>query len=103
MLAGRIHLRAERLAYQIAMRSIPGVIERVETILWHYGSRWGRVTKQGVRLELPGVTQSRLAQVAATSRPSVSAALQSLRRSGAVVFEPPHAWMLRAPADQSGL
>lgn len=83
-----------------AIRAQRHMEERMITLLWHMAERWGRMTPGGVRLELPGLTQSVLAEAAAASRQSVSKALTALKQLGLIAEESRSTWLLRVdPAE----
>lgn len=71
---------ARRLAELDALRAIvsqPRLEMRLVLLLWHLGSRWGRVEPGGIRLTLP-LTHRLIGQLVAAERPSVSHALARL-------------------------
>ena len=82
-LMDRLVLRARRLSYQIAVLARPRVDERLLLMLWHFADRWGRVTPDGVRLELP-LAHHQLAEIVGARRPSVTTALGGLEERGLV-------------------
>jgi CRP-like cAMP-binding protein len=102
--------RSRRLSLQSAINALPRIEERVEVTLWELAYRFGRVTPEGIVLELP-ISHSQLADIVAAQRPSVSTAVVRLEDHGRIVRtarrtlllqgEPPA--MLSALARQSGL
>jgi CRP/FNR family cyclic AMP-dependent transcriptional regulator len=69
-----------------ALRAIschPRLEVRLVLLLWHLGSRWGRVQPSGIRLTLP-LTHRLLGQLVGAERPSISHALRRLDRCGLV-------------------
>jgi len=66
-----------------AITSQPRLEIRLELLLWHLATRWGRVEPGGVRLSLP-LTHRLLGQLVAAERPSVSHALKRLSQAGLV-------------------
>ena len=82
----RLVLRARRLSFQLALAGISRIDERILIALWHFADRWGRVTPEGVLLRL-ALTQTQLAEVVRAARPTVSTAINELRRGGAVAYD----------------
>ncbi|HZE05981.1 MAG TPA: Crp/Fnr family transcriptional regulator [Solirubrobacteraceae bacterium] len=102
--------RARRLSLQSAINALPRIEERVELTLWELAYRFGRVTREGIVLDLP-ISHSQLADIVAAQRPSVSTAVVRLedqrqlsrtaRRTWLLRGSPPE--MLSSLARQSGL
>ena len=90
--------RNHELAWQSAIRNQTRVDHRVLQLLWHYADRWGRVTPDGVCLELP-LTHVSMAKLVGAHRPSVTSAIGVLERRG-LLHRPSHGtWVLaRTPA-----
>lgn len=106
----RLIIRSRRLSLQAAINAVSRVEERLELTLWELAYRFGRVTPEGIVLDLP-ITHSQLAQMLAAQRPSVSTAVGRLQTHGAVARLDRHRWLLRGEppgilsslARQSGL
>lgn len=102
--------RARRLSLQSAINALPRIEERVEVTLWELAYRFGRVTREGIVVDLP-ITHSQLADIVAAQRPSVSTAVVRLQDEGQISRTARHRWLLRgsppemlsALARQSGL
>ncbi|MGH2925749.1 MAG: helix-turn-helix domain-containing protein [Solirubrobacterales bacterium] len=77
----RAVLRSRRLATTVAIVQEPKIETRVHMLLWELAERWGRVGAEGVTLSLP-MTHALVADMAAASRPAVSAGISSLRKRG---------------------
>jgi CRP/FNR family transcriptional regulator, cyclic AMP receptor protein len=102
--------RSRRLSLQSAINALPRIEERVEVTLWSLAYRFGRVTPDGIVVELP-ISHSQLADIVAAQRPSVSTAVVRLEDHGRIVRtarrtlllrgEPPE--MLSSLTRQSGL
>jgi CRP/FNR family transcriptional regulator, cyclic AMP receptor protein len=90
----RLIIRSRRLSLQAAINAVSRVEERLELTLWELAYRFGRVTPDGVLLDLP-ITHSQLAEILAAQRPSVSTAVGRLQSHGAVVRLDRHHWLLR--------
>lgn len=98
-------IRQRRLLFQLTAMSMNSVEDRLLYQFWHLADRWGRVTPDGVRLTLP-LSHRDLADLSGARRPSVTAALTSLRRKGQVVPTTPRGqWLLHGepPADLDSL
>lgn len=89
----RVMLRAHWLAFHLAVCHLRGVDDRLVLVLWHFADRWGTVTLDGVRLELP-LTHKLLAAVVGARRPSVSVALARLTDQGLIRSLPRSRWLL---------
>jgi CRP-like cAMP-binding protein len=89
--------RNHELAWQSAIRNQTRVDHRVLQLLWHYADRWGRVTPDGVCLELP-LTHVTMAKLVGAHRPSVTSAIGVLERRG-LLHRPSHGtWVLTRTA-----
>jgi CRP-like cAMP-binding protein len=88
--------RGQASAVQLAICSRPRVEDRLMLLMWHLARRWGRVTPNGVRLELP-LTHAVLGKLVGAHRPSVTTALGSLADRGLVKREGEAGWVLREP------
>jgi hypothetical protein len=85
--------RSRWLAFQAALSQIRRAEPRVLLLLWHLADRWGRVTPHGVHLPLP-LTHALVARLVSMRRPTVSAAIAALARSGEVVRGADRTWLL---------
>jgi CRP-like cAMP-binding protein len=79
----RAATRTRDLNLQRAIAAQPRLEVRLALLLWHLASRWGRVERGGIRLQLP-LTHHLLGQLIGAERPSVSHALARLAHSGLV-------------------
>jgi len=98
--AGVVHrliVRTRRLSLQAAINSVSRIEERLELTLWELAYRFGRVTREGIVVDLP-LTHSQLADLVAAQRPSVSTAIGRLQAHGRVVRADRHRWLLRGEA-----
>lgn len=93
----RLVLRARRLSFQMAASSLPRTTERVLLMLWHFADRWGKVTPDGVLLQLP-ITHAAFASVVGTRRPSLTSAIGELREAGLLGTRGHGDWILQPPA-----
>jgi CRP/FNR family transcriptional regulator, cyclic AMP receptor protein len=92
----RLEERVERIATLKAIAQLVRIDGRVLGALWHLSERWGRMTSDGVVLEMP-LTHRMLADVIGARRPSVTTALGELQRQGRIVRRD-DGWLLRGPA-----
>jgi CRP/FNR family cyclic AMP-dependent transcriptional regulator len=70
---------------------------RLRALFLHLADRWGRMTPDGVVLEL-ALTHKVISQLTGLRRPSVSIALAELERSGEIVRLSKDAWCIRTDA-----
>ena len=74
----RLALRARGLDVLLALRQVRGIEHRILVLLWSLADRFGKVTAEGVRLEVP-LTHQLLADLVGARRPTVTTALSQLR------------------------
>ncbi|MGH2890670.1 MAG: Crp/Fnr family transcriptional regulator [Solirubrobacteraceae bacterium] len=74
--------------------SSPAVEERLALLFTLLAERWGRVTPQGIRLDLP-LTHTVLARMVGARRPTVSVALKTLETQGQLIRAADRGYMLR--------
>jgi hypothetical protein len=89
----RLIVRARRLSLQSAVNGLSRIEERLEVTLWELAYRFGRVTPDGITLDLP-LTHSQVAEMVAAQRPSVSTAFTRLQDHGRIVHAARHRWLL---------
>lgn len=92
-LMNRLVLRSRRMAFQLAVVSIPRTEDRLLLSLWQLADRFGRVTREGVHVPFP-LTHQNMADMISTRRPSVTNALVELSRDGRVVRRSDRTWLL---------
>lgn len=78
--------------------SAPLIEERLLLLFVLLAERWGRVTPDGVRIDLP-VTHELLAVLCGARRPSVTMALRALSDQGLVARDGAGRWILRRRLD----
>lgn len=90
----------ERMATQTARQSVhrtlsqlPRVEDRLHAVLWHLAERWGRVTPQGVVLQIR-LTHDLLGHLVGAKRPTVSLAVKQLEARGTIHRRTDGAWLL---------
>lgn len=81
--------------------SAPSIEERLLLLFAHYGERWGKVTPQGVRLDLP-LTHDLLASLSGAQRPTVTIALRSLTKQRLLTRVSRDRWLLVRDPDTNG-
>jgi CRP-like cAMP-binding protein len=95
--------RARSMAIQAAVNAHPTIEERLMLTLAHLGERMGRMTADGVLLELP-LSHRLLAQCVQALRPSVTAGLLRLREDGRLLQPRRGQWLItRAGLDDVAL
>ena len=84
---------ARRLATTAAISHLNSVERRILALLWHLAERWGRVTAEGVMVPL-ALSHRQLGELVGARRPTVSAAVASLRRQGTLLRRRDATWLL---------
>ncbi len=92
----RLMQRTHWLAFHLAVCGLRRVDDRLLTVLWHFADRWGKVTPDGVRVELR-LTHDVLAAVIGARRPSASTALKRLSDQGRLRPLKGSRWLLLGP------
>ncbi len=95
--ARRLMLRVHWLSFHLAVCHMRRVDDRLLLVLWHFADRWGRVTPEGIQIDLP-LTHSLLALVVGARRPSVTAAVGALSEAGRIESRPKSRWLLTGEA-----
>jgi CRP/FNR family transcriptional regulator, cyclic AMP receptor protein len=90
--------RARSLAFQRAIAQLPRVDDRMLVLLWSLAERWGRVSREGVRVPV-GLPHRTLATLVGARRPSVTTALTGLMRDG-LVERTDDGWLLHGDPDE---
>ena len=94
--------RAERSSIERAMLAVPSIELRIVLFLWHYATRWGRVTTDGLLVPIE-MTHEALGLLVGARRPTVTKAVSRLRARGALDQRANRTWLLRArDADELG-
>jgi CRP-like cAMP-binding protein len=81
------------LLAQALILSAPSIQERLLMLFDLYSERWGKVTPQGIRLDMP-LTHELLASLCGARRPTVTLALRSLANEGSLVRIAAGMWLL---------
>lgn len=89
----RVMQRSRRLATLQAIAQHHRLDDRLLLFFWELAERYGRVTANGVRLDIP-LTHDLISHLVGAHRPSVSTALGRLEEAGFVHREGRN-WLLR--------
>jgi CRP/FNR family transcriptional regulator, cyclic AMP receptor protein len=93
--------RSRWLSFQLAIAHVRRAESRVLMLFWHLADRWGRVTPDGVVVPLR-LTHATVARLVCMRRPTVSATLVRLVRTGELARAGDGTWRLTgAPPDLS--
>lgn len=92
-IARRIMQRLHWLAFHLAVCGLRRVDDRLLLVLWHFADRWGKVTRDGVVVDIP-LTHRLLAAAIGARRPSVSVAVGRLTEEGHLRGLPRSRWLL---------
>lgn len=82
-----------RASAHLAVLQMPRVEDRIVTVFSHFADRWGRVTPDGIVVDLP-LTHELIGQMVGGRRPTVTLALAGLAESGALARAPDGTWLL---------
>jgi CRP/FNR family cyclic AMP-dependent transcriptional regulator len=97
----RLAALGERLAVHLAICQLPRVEQRILALLWHLAERFGRMTTDGVVLDLR-LKHRLIGELVGAQRPTVSLALANLLEEGLVVRRAGGALLLD-PASRTAL
>lgn len=92
-LTRRVMVRSRRLGSMLAIAQHHRLEDRLRLCFWELADRYGRVCREGVRLEL-ALTHELIGHLVGAHRPSVSVALARLDRSGEI-RRTGDGWLLR--------
>jgi CRP-like cAMP-binding protein len=92
VLIERATRRARLLSVRLAILELRHVHLKVLLLLWHLADRWGRVTPEGVRLNLD-LTHELIASMVGAHRTSVTLALKKLTDEGRIT-KTDRGWLL---------
>jgi CRP/FNR family cyclic AMP-dependent transcriptional regulator len=85
--------RSRWLSFQLAIAHVRRAEPRVLMLFWHLADRWGRVTPTGTVVPLR-LTHSTIARLVCMRRPTVSATLMQLVRTGELARNGDGSWTL---------
>lgn len=80
-LLDRLVLKGRRLCFQMTAAGHPRGEDRVRLQLWQLAEQWGRVTSEGIVIDVP-VTHRLLAELTGSRRPTITSAIGRLRSEG---------------------
>jgi hypothetical protein len=89
----RTSVRAQGLAFHMALAGVRRAEPRMLMLLSHLADRWGRVTAEGVVLPLP-LTHELLGHLACLRRPTATVALHGLMKAGLLTRRANGMWVL---------
>ncbi|HEX8207191.1 MAG TPA: helix-turn-helix domain-containing protein [Solirubrobacteraceae bacterium] len=92
-LMSRTIRRSRDLAVLLAIAGMPRLDARLLAALWHLADRWGHVGTHGTLLPVR-LTHETLAGLVGAQRPSVTTALRTLERRGALKRDAGGGWLL---------
>jgi CRP/FNR family transcriptional regulator, cyclic AMP receptor protein len=88
--------RTQRLSVNLSISHLVRISDRLLLLFWHLAAHWGRVTRDGVLIDLP-LTHTQLALLVGSERPSVTTALGKLDRDGLIRRLENRCWLLAGP------
>jgi CRP/FNR family cyclic AMP-dependent transcriptional regulator len=89
--------RTSRMSVHQALLHLSPVETRLLVLFWHLAERWGRVTPDGITINLR-ISHELLGQLVGSRRASVTTALRRIDDSGLVVRRGDGTWLLRGSA-----
>jgi CRP/FNR family transcriptional regulator, cyclic AMP receptor protein len=95
-LTRRVMRRSRRVATLLAIVHHHRLDDRLRLFFWELADRYGRVTPEGVQVQMP-LTHDLISQLVGAHRPSVSTALSRLEQAGEISREG-HCWTLHGTA-----
>jgi CRP/FNR family transcriptional regulator, cyclic AMP receptor protein len=95
-LLGRTVGRSQALALHLAISHLRTIDSRLLALFWHLADRWGRVSRDGVRVPVK-LTHQSLARLVGAQRPSITTALSKLSARSALIRQPNGTWLLGEP------
>ena len=92
-LHGQIAEQAHRASMHLAMLHLPRADHRILALFAELGERFGRVTPDGIRIDLP-LSHELIGRLTASRRPTVTLALQDLSDQGLLTRLADNSWKL---------
>jgi CRP-like cAMP-binding protein len=90
-----------RASTHLAILQLPRVEDRVTRLFSQFADRWGRVTPEGLVVDLP-LTHELIGQIIGGRRPTVSLALAELAGAGVLARRDDGSWLLARTAAAAG-
>jgi len=91
--------RTQRLSVNLSISHMVRIADRLLLLFWHLSTHWGRVTPDGIVINLP-LTHAQLALMVGSERPSVTTALGRLGEEGLITRLPSRGWLLQGPVPE---
>ena len=98
----RLSEQVQRMSRHLAVLALPRVDDRLEALFHELADRCGRMTPEGILIELP-ITHGVLGELVGSRRPTVSLALAELAAAGRVVRHTDKRWLIAPEADAAEL
>jgi CRP/FNR family cyclic AMP-dependent transcriptional regulator len=92
-LMDRLLRRQRFMAMHLAVSQIPKLQTRLRVLFWYLADRWGRVTADGIVINLP-MTHELVAGLVGARRPGVTSALGELQRAGEISRRDDGRWIV---------
>lgn len=84
----------DRLMMQLVIAEQPRVEDRLLMLFWQLADRFGRVTREGITIQL-ALTHEALGRLIGARRPTVTLALRMLCERGALERRPDRSWLVK--------
>jgi CRP-like cAMP-binding protein len=85
--------RARLLSLHLSIAQLPRLREGLVALFWYLADRWGRVTSDGIVVDVP-LTHEVLAGLVGARRPAVTTTLGELQRAGTVTRREDGRWVV---------
>lgn len=95
-LLDRLVLRTRRLCFQMTAAGNARGEDRVRMLLWQLADQWGRVTPDGVLVDLR-LSHRMIAELTGSTRPTVTSAVTRMRAEGRLSTLPRQRFVLHGP------
>ena len=94
--------RARLLTLHLSIAQLPRLREGLTALFWYLADRWGRVTAEGVVIDVP-LTHELLSGLVGARRPAVTTTLGELQRSGEISRRDDGRWVVHGePPEELG-
>jgi CRP/FNR family cyclic AMP-dependent transcriptional regulator len=85
--------RARLLSLHLSIAQLPRLREGLGALFWYLADRWGRMTSDGIVIDVP-LTHELLAGLVGARRPAVTTTLGELQRSGEITRRDDGRWVV---------
>jgi CRP/FNR family cyclic AMP-dependent transcriptional regulator len=89
----RLMRRQRFMAMHLTVSQIPKLQTRLRVLFWYLADRWGRVTSDGIVINLP-MTHELVAGLVGARRPGVTSALGEMQRAGEISRREDGRWIV---------